>query len=60
MNNDIFYLPDTQRKAEAKAEAEQRRNDYQNQQWVSWAEENNICHICGSSRDVCGGEEKHG
>ena len=28
--------------------------------WEHWAEENNICRICGSARDVCGGEEKHG
>lgn len=30
------------------------------QKWEQWAEENNICRICGSQRDICGGEEKHG
>lgn len=31
-----------------------------NEKWNIWAEENNICRICGSERNVCGGEEKHG
>jgi hypothetical protein len=31
-----------------------------NKRWEEWAVENNICRICGSGREVCGGEEKHG
>ena len=39
---------------------EKLTNDTFENRWRQWAEENNICYICGSSRDICGGEEKHG
>lgn len=32
----------------------------ENEKWEKWANENNICRICGQERTICGGEEKHG
>ena len=36
------------------------QDDADQEKWRQSVAENNICRICGSSREVCGGEEKHG